>query len=192
MTFERIFQSFPHIETTNLVLRRIQAADAGAIFKILADDEVTRYYDDETFQDLSQASDQIEAWEMGYKNRRCLRWGITRKEDPALVGTCGYYGLHPWHLRAGIGYELAPRSWRQGIMTEALTGIINLGFGEMGLNRIEAVVMPENEASIKLLEKLGFYNEGILREYENWGDKGFTDLCMLSLLSKAWKRREMK
>jgi ribosomal-protein-alanine N-acetyltransferase len=72
-------------------------------------------------------------------------------------------------------------------MTEALNAIIDLGFMEMGLNRIEAVIMPENSASIKLLEKLGFHNEGILKEYENWGSKGLTDLCMLALLRKAWE-----
>lgn len=73
-------------------------------------------------------------------------------------------------------------------MTEALDAILDLGFNKMELNRIEAVVMPENSASIKLLEKLGFHNEGLLKEYENWGSKGFTDLCMLSLLRKSWKK----
>jgi ribosomal-protein-alanine N-acetyltransferase len=71
-------------------------------------------------------------------------------------------------------------------MTEALTAIIDLGFKEMGLNRVDAVVMPENSASIKLLEKLGFCYEGLLREYENWGSKGFADLCMLSILRRVW------
>ena len=70
-------------------------------------------------------------------------------------------------------------------MTEALEAIIDLGFREMNLNRIDAVVMPGNSASIKLLEKLGFWNEGLLKEYENWGRKGFADLCMLALLRKS-------
>jgi RimJ/RimL family protein N-acetyltransferase len=62
-------------------------------------------------------------------------------------------------MRAGIGYELARPFWRQGIMTEALAAIIDLGF----------------------------YNEGLLKEYENWGSKGFVDLCMLSILRRVWK-----
>ena len=68
------------------------------------------------------------------------------------------------------------------MMAEALTSIIGLGFKEVGLNRIQAVVMPQNERSNKLLEKLGFRREGILREYENWGDKGQVDVLMFSLL----------
>lgn len=188
MTIDNVFLSFPQLETGRLVLRRMQETDAPVIFRILSDDEVTRYYDDATFTDVSQASDQITAWESGYTNRRCLRWGIVHKDGRDLIGTCGFYGFHTWHMRASIGYELARPFWRQGIMTEALSAILNLGFTEMGLNRIDAVVMPENSASIKLLEKLGFYNEGLLREYENWGSKGFADLCMLSLLRKSWKQ----
>jgi ribosomal-protein-alanine N-acetyltransferase len=164
----------------------MQLTDSNAIFRIFADDEVTVYYDDPNFTDVSQASDQIEAWENGFRNKRCIRWGIARKDDLIIIGSCGYYGFHTWHRRASIGYELARPFWRQGIMLEALSAIIAFGFQEMGLNRIEAVVMPENSSSIKLLEKLGFRNEGLLKEYENWGDKGFTDLCMFSFLRKAW------
>ena len=71
-------------------------------------------------------------------------------------------------------------------MTEALSAILNFGFGEMELNRIEAVVMPENTASIIMLEKLGFRKEGLLEEYEKWGNKGFVDLCMFARLRKDW------
>ena len=73
-------------------------------------------------------------------------------------------------------------------MTEALGGIIDFGFGSLELNRIEAVIMPGNMASINLLEKLGFENEGLLREYERWGSKGFVDLCIFALLRKEWGR----
>jgi len=188
MPLETIFQTFPPLETERLMLRRMQAADAQAIFGILSDDEVTRYYDEATFTDLSQASEQIEAWENGYIHRRCIRWGIALKENNLIIGSCGFYGIHPWHLRGSIGYELARPFWRQGLMSEALTAILALGFGGMGLNRIDAVLMPENIASIRLLEKLGFCNEGLLRQYENWGSKGFVDLCMLSILKKAWSK----
>ena len=143
---------------------------------------------DDKLVDESQASDQIEAWENGFKNKGCIRWGITRKDENKLIGSCGYYGFHTWNKRASIGYELARTHWRQGIMTEALGAIIEFGFGKMELNRIEAVVMPENTASIKMLEVLGFRKEGLLEEYEKWGSKGFVDLCMFALLRKAWEK----
>lgn len=192
MSIEAVFQSFPQFETRKLFLRKIQATDAHSILRILADEEVTRFYDDDSFTDISQALGQIEAWENGYRNRRCIRWGIAFKDNPAIIGTCGYYGFHTWHMRASIGYELARSYWRKGIMLEALTSIIDFGFREIGLNRIEAVTMPENIASMKLLEKLGFCNEGILHEYENWDEKGFVNLGMFALLRKEWDKLSVK
>jgi ribosomal-protein-alanine N-acetyltransferase len=177
-----VFKVFPRLETVRLVLRRLHLSDAESLFTILADEEVTRYYDDEAFTEISQAREQVEAWDSGYDASRCIRWGITRKDDDIVVGTCGYYGFHGWHKRGSIGFELARSYWRQGIMTEALDAIIEFGFRDVGLNRIQAVVMPGNEGSEKLLNKLGFQREGILREYENWGEKGYVDLLMFSLL----------
>jgi len=159
------------------------------LFKILANEELTKFNDDDAFTDRSQASDQIEAWENGFKNKGCIRWGITRKEEGYIIGSCGFYGFHTRYQRASIGYELARNYWRQGIMTEALSAIINLGFGEMEVNRIEAVVMPENTASIIMLEKLGFRKEGLLEEYEKWGSKGFVDLYLFAMLKKSWSNQ---
>jgi ribosomal-protein-alanine N-acetyltransferase len=188
MNLDVLFESFPEIENPTTVLRRIQANDAKALFAVLPDIEVTRHYDDAAFTDMNQAREQIDAWEHGYRSKRCIRWGIALKDDPTLIGSCGYYGFHPWHMRGSIGYELNRGYWRRGFMSEALSAIVTLGFEAVGLNRIEAVVMPENTASIRLLERLGFQSEGVLREFENWGDKGFPDLQMLSLLRKDWDR----
>ena len=71
-------------------------------------------------------------------------------------------------------------------MTESLSAMIGFGFVELELNRIEAVIMPDNTASINLLEKLGFRKEGLLAEYEKWGSKGFVDLYMFAILRRDW------
>ena len=186
MALQRELQSFPKLETNSLLLRRIMPGDANALFKILSDPEVTEFYDEDAFIDISQASDQIAAWENGFADNRCIRWGINRMDKDDLMGSCGYYGVHIWNKRASIGYELARTSWRQGIMIEALGAIIDFGFSRLELNRIDAVVMPENTASVNMLEKLGFRNEGLLREYERWSSKGFVDLCMFAMLRKEW------
>ena len=192
MSINRAFQTFPQLETKNLLLRRMHSADASALFKVLADDEVTEFYDDDAITDISQASDQIEAWENGFKNKGCIRWGITSKEEGYIIGSCGFYGFHTRYKRASIGYELARNYWRHGIMTEALSAVINFGFDEMELNRIEAVVMPENASSIKMLDKLGFRKEGLLEEYEKWGSKGFVDLCIFAMLRKVWSNFDIR
>jgi ribosomal-protein-alanine N-acetyltransferase len=187
MNLDVVFGTFPQLETHRLALRELRSDDAASLFAILGDEEVTEFYDDEAFSDISQASDQIEIWASGFRARRCVRWGITQRKNAEIIGTCGYYGFHRRHRRAGIGYELARSFWRQGIMTEALGIIIEFGFKKIGLNRIEALVMLKNEGSIKLLEGLGFQREGILREYENWGDKGCVDLMMFSFLKSQYE-----
>ncbi|MCJ7659925.1 MAG: GNAT family N-acetyltransferase, partial [Anaerolineales bacterium] len=85
MLANQAFQTFPKLETRDLLLRRIHPSDASALFKILADDEATRFYDDDAFTDISQPGDQIGAWENGFKNKGCIRWGITRKEEGTLI-----------------------------------------------------------------------------------------------------------
>jgi len=187
LNLDCVFQGFPHLETERFVLRRLQLSDAESLFSILADEEVTRFYDDEAFTAISQARAQIKAWADGFDERRCVRWGIARREDDMVIGTCGYNGFHGWHKRCSLGFELARSYWRQGIMTEALDAIIGFGFKEIGLNRIQAVVIPGNEASEKLLEKLGFRREGVLREYENWGKKGYVNVLMFSLLRREYE-----
>jgi ribosomal-protein-alanine N-acetyltransferase len=181
-----VFKTFPHLQTPDLILRQIRLTDAPAVFDILADAEVARYYDEDPFTNVSQASKLIEFWASAFERRQAIRWGIARRDDGRLIGTCGYYGLHAWHSRAALGYELARPHWRQGIMTEALRAIIAFGFEQAGLNRIQADVMPANRASIKLLENLGFVNEGLLREYENWDSKGYVDLYRFSLLRREF------
>jgi len=185
MDLDVVFDMFPQLETERLALREIGPGDAESLFAVLGDEEVTEFYDDEVFRDVSQASEQIQAWAAGFRARRCVRWGIARRESAEIVGSCGYYGFHGRHKRAGLGYELAQPFWRQGIMTEALGAILAFGFERIGLNRVEAVVMPGNEGSVKLLEGLGFHQEGVLREYEHWGSKGYVDLRMFSLLRRG-------
>lgn len=184
MSIDAVFQAFPQLKTRNLVLRRIRPTDAESVFDILADKEVARFYDEEPFSDVSQAVELIEYWATAFERRQVIRWGIARKDDNSIIGSCGYYGLHRRHMRGSLGYELAQPYWRQGIMTEALSAVIEFGFEGVGLNRIEATVMVGNQASVRLLEKLGFRNEGVLREYERWPGKGYVDLFMFSFLRR--------
>ncbi|NIW38715.1 MAG: GNAT family N-acetyltransferase, partial [Gemmatimonadetes bacterium] len=85
--------------------------------------------------------------------------------------------------QAEIGYDLAHRHWGRGLMTEALRPMLRFGFEEMDLHRIEAGVTVGNEASARVLEKLGFREEGLLRRGGYW--KGaYHDLRGFGLLRR--------
>jgi ribosomal-protein-alanine N-acetyltransferase len=128
---------------------------------------------------MEQATKLIERMSNRFERKEAIRWGIARKADPTLIGTCGFT-LMP-SFRGGLGYDLARDYWRQGIMTEALSAILQFGFEKLGLNRVEALVMLENTASVRLLRKLGFQEEGILREYAFFKGQ-FHDLRSFSIL----------
>jgi ribosomal-protein-alanine N-acetyltransferase len=74
-------------------------------------------------------------------------------------------------------------------MTEALKLIIHYGFATLKLNRIQALVIPGNKPSVRLLLKLGFQEEGLLREYAFFKGR-YHDLICYSLLSRE-RRREI-
>ncbi len=191
MSTDAIFKEFPQIETNNLVLREMELSDAEAIFQIYADNDVTKYIDLETATDLAQAKFLVNRRVELFRSGQRIRWEIARKDDNIIIGSCGFTQWDKNFYRAEIGYELAKKHWRKGIMTEALEAVIYFGFQRMELNRIEALVMLENIASMTLLEKLGFQEEGILREYGYWKGK-FHDLKMFSILKRDKRQSRVK
>lgn len=156
---------FPILETERLILREITKEDVIEIFACFSNEQVTRYYGAEPFQKIEQAAELIEHFSKNYEEKRGVRWGIVKKKTKRLIGTVGFNTWSTTHKRAEIGYEIHPDEWRKGYTTEAISKILSYGFNEMGLTRIGAVVFTENEASNKLLTKLGFHTEGILKNY---------------------------
>ncbi len=107
------------------------------------------------------------AFEQGWKNYKMdmCWWEFLLADTDTVMGQGGYHMWIPDHCRAEIGYHLAPEYHRKGYMWEALNAMMDFGFTEMGLNRIEACIGPKNEPSIKLVDKAGFKREGLLREH---------------------------
>jgi [ribosomal protein S5]-alanine N-acetyltransferase len=156
---------FPTLETDRLILREITKEDTDAIFSSFSNDEVTRYYGQDTLKSIEEAEKFIDIFATNYIEKRGVRWGIERKGDQEIIGTIGFHAWSPKHKRAEIGYEIHPDYWRKGYTREALIKIISYGLREMDLTRIGAVVFTENEASNRLLTKMGFQKEGTLKDY---------------------------
>lgn len=178
---------FPQLKTERFILRRIEASDAREIYHYFSKDEVTEYYDLDSFTDIQQAIDLIERWNNRFQEGKSIRWGIARKEDNKLIGSCGYHNWAKEHFKAEIGYEVTPEQWRQGVITEVLKPILSYGFEQMNLHRIEAFYDPANTASQKSLAKAGFKVEGVLKEC--FFEKGkFVDAEICSLLASDFMK----
>jgi ribosomal-protein-alanine N-acetyltransferase len=177
---------FPNLQTDRLILRQLTMEDIDFVFKHFHDATVTQYLMDEPpVMDYAQAQAIIEFYSAP-EDKMHNRWGIVRKADHRLIGTCGYHKWMKAHFRAEIGYDLSPDCWGQGYMSEAMRTVIRNGFERMGLNRIEAMVYTGNERSIKLLQKSGFKQEGLLRDYF-YLDGIFYDHYLFSILRREWE-----
>ena len=171
--------SFPCLETKRLLLRQATLEDVEAMFALFSDSKVTQFHDLDTFTHLDEAIKVIERRAKGFESGIGIRWVITLKQSNYIIGSCGF----TWYTEANsaeVGYELASQFWKQGIMSEALSAILQYGFITREIELVIAEIMLKNAASRKLLEKLGFQSQGILKKHGFWKGK-YHDLERLDL-----------
>jgi ribosomal-protein-alanine N-acetyltransferase len=178
--------AFPVLETERLLLREILPEDAGALFAIHGDASLMQWFGVDPLQDIAGAEKLVAlfaSWRA--QPNPGTRWGLQPKGEAGLCGTCGLFAWNRAWRKCTVGYELAPDAHGQGLMHEALLAVLDWGFDNMQLNRVEAQVHPENAASLRSVERLGFRREGLLRELGFWRGRHH-DLLQYSLLRKDW------
>ena len=173
------FEPFPVLETRKLKLRKISMDDADNIFLLRTNNEAMKYIHKTKLNSIEDAKELIN--KMNEPDR--IQWGITLKSTDTIIGTIGYHRIEKENFRAEIGYMLHPQYWGKGIMSEAISVVINYGFEEIKLHSIEAVINPENTASRKILEKFKFIKEAYFKENFFFEEK-FYDSEVFSLLNK--------
>ncbi len=175
------FKDFPKLETERFILRKGTVDDGNDLFELYANENVVKYLPLNLFESPDDAMVEINWYEKIFKEQIGLRWVIEEAKTKKVIGTCGYLNYEKEHNRIEIGYDLKPAYWGQGIMQKTLGKIIHFAFTSMEINKIEAKVEPENKASIRLLGKLNFCQEGVLRQHEF--EKGkYVDLVLFSIL----------
>ncbi|MBC5994967.1 GNAT family N-acetyltransferase [Pontibacter cellulosilyticus] len=170
----------PTLTTKRLQLRLIQPADASFILQGLSDERVTKYYAVH-YDTLEEVQEQMEFYENLIAESTGVWWAFSLQGSDELIGACGFSSVEEGHLKAEIGFWILPAYWGKGYIAEAAKAIIEYGFNEMHLNRIEAIVEGGNVQSESVLKKLGFEFEGRLREREVKNDQ-FIDLLYYSIL----------
>ena len=170
----------PVLESERLRLRPLRADDVDDVFALYSSPEVTRYWSFGTWTERAQA----EAWlaeRIPWGPPSVYGWAVADRRDDRLIGTTALFALAgPMH-RAELGYSLLPARQGQGLATEAVRLALDHAFDVLGLARIEADVDPRNLPSCRLLEKLGFQREGVLRNRWRVGGE-FADSVIFGLL----------
>lgn len=176
---------FPELVTKRLKLRELDEEDLPALLSIFSNPHTMKYYGSDMISNLEEVEGMLMSFRKGFDNQQAIRFGIECRETGNLIGTCGFHNWAKRVNRIEIGYELKQEEEGKGYMTEALTAIISFAFRELQINRIGALIHPDNTTSRKLVTKLGFQEEGLLRDY-TYASGNYMDLLMHSLLKKDW------
>jgi ribosomal-protein-alanine N-acetyltransferase len=174
------------LETERLMMTAPSLADADTIKVIVNHPDIAKmtlnipypYPDDGAIKWITnlQSSEKI--------NHSFL---IRMKDTGAVMGGIGIHP-HERHKRAEVGYWLGLDYWNKGYATEALVRMIDFGFAELGLERIEAQFFPENPASRRVMEKAGMLFEGIMRHYLQ-KDNMNKDNGICAIIRSDWEKK---
>lgn len=150
-------------ETERLLHRAMTVDDAEAFYALKSQPEVIRYTGEPPLQSVEEARDALAAYP-DFDTHGYGRWGCVLKETGAIIGFCGMKYLDELD-EVDLGYRYFPEYWGRGLATEACRACLAFGFETIGLERIIGLVLPENGASIRVLEKVGMRADGEV-EYE--------------------------
>ena len=184
MNREDVFSNFPTLETERLILRKLHLEDAKDVFEYASDPEVAKYVTWEPHKSIEDSINLIKFTHERYEKKEGIIWGIVYKENNKVIGTCDISPAIK-HFRAEIAYALSKDYWGKGLMNEAVKEVIRFGFEKMNLNRIQAMCIPENIGSYRVMEKVGMKYEGLIREYMYIKGK-FQDLKLYSILRREY------
>ena len=179
----------PLLVTPRLLLRALDVDDAPAIAERAGDPRVAPYLIAvPSPYPVALATRWILARIAWWPQGRGVTLAIARREQPKqLIGSVSLR-RYARDSRAELGYWLGADAWGKGYATEAAEAVIDFGFGDMRLSRIYAQVIAGNNASCRVLEKLGMMNEGIRRAHLRKG-KRLHDVVMFGLLRDEWRSR---
>jgi ribosomal-protein-serine acetyltransferase len=178
---------FSHQVNQDIQLRLLETRDAEPLFALL--DQSRSYlrewlpFVDES-RTVQNTVDFIQSGLQKYASNKGVELGIWYCGE--LAGVIGTHSINWINRSTSIGYWLGEKFQGHGIMTNSCRALIDFLFKEYGLNRVEIRVAPENLKSRAIPERLGFQNEGCIRQAE-WLYDHFVDHIIFGMLAQDWK-----
>jgi ribosomal-protein-alanine N-acetyltransferase len=163
-----------------LSLRYFVADDAPALFELASDPEVTQFFSWGPYEDEAEPRDFIERVTREREEGMRLEMGIVGPDDRP-IGLTGFSDFSIRDRRATVGTWLGREHWGSGANNESKALVLSLGFRHLGLNRVTALASPDNRRSLRALERIGFWTEGVLRAWHIHGGVP-KDVAILRLL----------
>ena len=176
-------QAHPILATKRLRLRQFEARDVEGLHACFGDPEAMRYWNFPPCETEAESARWVDILKKNTSPYQFLAWAIADKRSDRCIGMVNYHHREAHNRRLEVGYILAPAQQRRGLMTEAMQALLGYCFEELGVHRVQALIHPDNAASIALATRLGFRCEGgPLRDYWRVGDR-YMSVMLYALLA---------
>ena len=186
-TYESVFSNLPHLHTPRLLLRPMQMRDAADMFEYSKDPQVAQHVLWDAHQSIHQTRAYLRYVLRQYKLGAPSSMCIVEKASGKVIGTIGFMWIQPENRSCEVGYSLSRAHWNRGYMTEALEALLEFGFQDLHMNRIEAQHEVDNPASGRVMAKVGMRQEGILRS--RLFNKGrYVDVALYAILKQDYEK----
>ena len=172
------------IETPRLILRRAIREDTDPMFRNWASDpEVTKFLTWPPHANIGVTQTVLECWLAEYEKADYYQWMIVLKEIGEPIGSISVVRQNDAVEEAEIGYCIGSQWWHKGVMSEALSAVIEYLFTEGGMNRIAARHDPNNPHSGGVMRKCGMVYEGTTRASDK-NNQGICDAAHYAILRR--------
>ena len=156
MPYEPFPKTFPELKAEGLVLRELCEADLPAWFERLSDPEAAALAGDPVATSMSAVVEGLAHHRAAFREQSGLRWAIVPEDLGSSVGSVGFVRLNQVARTAEIGAAIGREHWNRGIATRTGYAVLDYGFAALALETIEAVILPENVRTLRVLQKLRF------------------------------------
>lgn len=160
-----LFNDWPVLETPRLRLRPLRASDAEDAFRVLSNPTAMKYYGTLPHKNLEYTQKQfVDVMVSRFKFRDAVSFVVTLKDDDKYIGHVSAMQFDRVFKFVELAYIIDPEHWGKGIGTEAVQHIVEFLIHKMKIHKIRAAFFSKNLGSKRVLEKVGFKQEGYLRD----------------------------
>lgn len=182
MQYEKMFEAYPYLESEDLVLKKIEHEDLKDFYDLMSDEVLFKFKPGKAKKNEKSVDNMIDHYQRDFLKKKMIFLGIYLKSEDKLIGLGEVFDIDKKTSQVTFGYTLNRAYWGRGYATQYSKCLMDYLFNTIGINRLQAFVMPENIKSLEVLRRCHFTEEGTIRQGHFWKDKGAVDLTVFSVL----------
>lgn len=167
-----------------VVLRPLEKSDIEQLHKFRNDKTITKSLGGFSAGYSKEGIERkISAWE---QQSNTIIWAIALLDNNICIGHIGLYDVDYVSRKAEVGMLIGDTAyWGKGIGFSITEAVVEFAFTQLNLHNVQARVLENNLASLRVFEKLGFSNDGILRDFQ-YRDGYYINAFHLTILDDEW------